>query len=83
MFYKSRPKDIEENFYGLIAILEFVSILFIRTRSSLKFYPKIICILLFMYLFYVNFTVYGKIILQILKKLVKKEIRLEEKGGII
>jgi len=40
LFAKSRPEGLESNFYGIIAIIEFLNLFFIRTRSALKYFPK-------------------------------------------
>lgn len=59
LFYKSIPRGLDENFYGFVALMEFSTLLFIRTRSSLKWYPRITFILVLSFLFYVQFTAYG------------------------
>ena len=59
LFDKSSPKGIDENLYGFMAIIELSSILFIRTRSSLKYFPKFTMILLFTFLYYCKFSFYG------------------------
>jgi hypothetical protein len=59
LFYKSFPKGIDENFYGLMACLEFAVLVFLRTRSSIKYYPQYIGVAIIMFLTYVNMTAYG------------------------
>ena len=59
LFHKPIPPGTDENFYVLVAFIEFCSLIFLRTRSSLKFFPKIIVSLLFMYCYYVNNTAFG------------------------
>lgn len=59
LFNFSYKRGIDQNFYGFIIFIEFSSMLFIRTRSSLRYYPPIIFFLLFVYLWYVNFNVYA------------------------
>lgn len=59
LFRKSIPMGLDENFYGFIACIEFLSILFIRTRSSFKFIPIFLNFLFVLYLYYVKFTAYG------------------------
>lgn len=59
LFNMSFKRGSDQNFYGYIIFLEFASLLFIRTRSSLRYYPPIIFFLLFMYIFYLNFNAYA------------------------
>lgn len=59
LFHKSIPNGLNESFYGLIALLEFLSILFIRTRSSFKYIPIFTMTSLFLFLYYVKFNLYG------------------------
>ena len=59
LFRKSIPSGLDENFYGFIACIEFLSILFIRTRSSFKFIPFFLNFMFVLYLYYVKFTCYG------------------------
>lgn len=59
LFRKSIPSGIDENFYGFVACMEFLSILFIRTRSSFKYMPFLLNFIFFIYLYYVKFTIYG------------------------
>ena len=59
LFRKSIPSNLDENFYGFIALIEFLSILFIRTRSSFKFLPLLLNTLFVFFLYYVKFTIYG------------------------
>lgn len=59
LFRKSIPNGLDENFYGFIACMEFLSILFIRTRSSFKFIPLFLSFVFFLFLYYVKFTLYG------------------------
>ena len=59
LFNFSYKRGVDQNFYGFIIILEFFSMLFIRTRTSLRYYPPMIFFWLFVYLFYVNFNAYA------------------------
>ena len=59
LFCKSIPKGLDENFYAFIAFLEFLSLLFIRTRSTLKYFPLMSITVMMMFLYYVQFTSYG------------------------
>eukprot|EP01017_Pseudomicrothorax_dubius_P036517 TRINITY_DN5234_c0_g1_i1.p1 TRINITY_DN5234_c0_g1~~TRINITY_DN5234_c0_g1_i1.p1 ORF type:complete len:314 (-),score=50.13 TRINITY_DN5234_c0_g1_i1:115-1056(-) len=59
LFYKSAPRGLDESFYGFVAILEFAALVFIRTRSSLKFFPGFAVLLLVSFLMYFNTSVYG------------------------
>ena len=59
LFNISFKRGADQNLYGYIIFLEFSSLLFIRTRTSLRFYPPMIFFLLFSYLFYINFNAYA------------------------
>lgn len=59
LFYKSIPKGLDENFYGFIAFLEFSTLLFMRTRSSLKWFPRFSAVFIISFLYYVQYTAYG------------------------
>ena len=59
MFYKSIPKGLDENFYGFVAILEFVTLLCIRTRSSIKWFPRFTLLPVMCFLYYVQYTAFG------------------------
>ena len=59
LFNFSYKRGADQNFYGYIIFLEFSSLLFIRTRTSLRYYPPMIFFLLLIYLFYVNFNAYA------------------------
>ena len=59
LFHKSLQPGTDENFYVLCALIEFITLIFIRTRSSLKFLPKYLVLILFTYVYYVNNTAFG------------------------
>lgn len=59
LFNFSYKRGADQNFYGYMIFLEFTSLLFIRTRSSLRYYPALIFLLLFFYLYYINFNTYA------------------------
>ena len=59
LFYKSIPRGLDENFYGFVAFLEFLTLLFIRTRSTLKWFPRFSFIMVLSFLYYVQFNAYG------------------------
>jgi len=59
LFHKPVPAGTDENFYVLCAFIEFSTLIFIRTRSSLKYLPKYLIVLLFGYAYYVNNTAFG------------------------
>jgi len=59
LFSKSFPKGLDENFYGFLALAEFLVLLFVRTRSTIKFLPKMSVITMLMFLYYVQYTPYG------------------------
>lgn len=72
LFAKAIPKGLDENFYGFITLLEFAVMLFLRTRSTLKYFPRVSIILILCFLYYVQMTPYGfyKLALTILVLLV-------------
>ncbi|KAL4506679.1 hypothetical protein ABPG72_000250 [Tetrahymena utriculariae] len=59
LFHKSIPKGLDENFLALLAVLELLIMLFVRTRSSLKWFPRVSILLMSTFLFYTQNTVYG------------------------
>lgn len=59
LFSKSLPKGLDENFLAFLAVLELLILLFVRTRSSLKWFPRVSILLLSVFLFYVQNTAYG------------------------
>ena len=63
LFYKPMPRGVDENFLAYLAILELLTLIFIRTRSSIKWFPPISMILICTFLFYVQNTVFGFYIL--------------------
>ncbi|CAD8162262.1 unnamed protein product [Paramecium pentaurelia] len=60
LLFKSQvPFSLEDNFFGLVTVNEFASLLFLRTRSSLYFVPKFTIIYYYLFLWYVQSTNYG------------------------
>jgi hypothetical protein len=59
MFNKPIPETLNDNFFGYVALIEFASLIFIRTRSSLKYFPIGIFITFSAFVIYVNITSYG------------------------
>lgn len=59
LFIWSFPLGINIKFYILIAVLELGSFMFVRTRTSLKYFPKFIFLFLFMFCFYIQFNSYA------------------------
>ncbi|CAD8080773.1 unnamed protein product [Paramecium sonneborni] len=60
LLFKSQvPFGLKDNFFGLITVNEFASLLFLRTRSSIYFVPKFIIIYYYLFLWYVRSTNYG------------------------
>jgi hypothetical protein len=53
------PIGLPEAYFFSIFVLEFVTILFIRTRSSIKYFPKFITLINIWFLFYCNSYFYG------------------------
>ncbi|KRX07270.1 hypothetical protein PPERSA_06885 [Pseudocohnilembus persalinus] len=58
-FYKSIPLGLDENFFGFQAFLEFGVLIFIRTRSGIKWYPSVTVMLILCFLIYIQQTIYG------------------------
>ena len=52
LFNKSRPMGIDQNFYGFFALNEFFVLLFLRTRSAIKYYPMGSNLIFFIFLQY-------------------------------
>lgn len=59
LFNKPLPKGLDENFYGYFAFLEFACLIFIRTRTSIKYFGIITIGIVLIFCFYVKFTLYG------------------------
>ena len=59
LFNKSYNRSLSNEFYDLIYWTEFLSILFLRTRSSLKFVPRITILMMVMFIYYFQHTIYG------------------------
>jgi hypothetical protein len=59
MFPYTFPGAINDIYFGYINLVEFVSFIFIRTRMSIKYYPKFITLLNLMFLFYINSYMYA------------------------
>lgn len=59
LFSKSIPKGLDENFLAFLAVLELLCLIFLRTRSSLKWFPRVSLLVMATFIFYVQNTVYG------------------------
>ncbi len=59
LFAKSHPGEVDSNFYGFLALNEFFTLMFLRTRSSLKYYPLSSNVVLFVFLYYFNVSAYA------------------------
>lgn len=59
LFLWNFPLGINLKFYILIIVLEVCSFMFIRTRTSLKFFPIFVFIFLFIFCFYIQFNGYA------------------------
>ncbi|CAD8075217.1 unnamed protein product [Paramecium primaurelia] len=59
LFAKSYPRGLSENFFSSFLLNEFVSIIFLRTRSSLYFVPKYITLTYLLFIYYFESTIYG------------------------
>eukprot|EP01016_Furgasonia_blochmanni_P015619 TRINITY_DN1861_c0_g1_i11.p1 TRINITY_DN1861_c0_g1~~TRINITY_DN1861_c0_g1_i11.p1 ORF type:complete len:361 (-),score=69.81 TRINITY_DN1861_c0_g1_i11:237-1319(-) len=58
LFKKSFPNGITDKFYTLVAYFEVLNLLFIRTRSSIKYFPIGIMTILFFWSFYFQVAIY-------------------------
>ena len=54
MFPSTFPQSVNDLYFGYVNLIEFVTFIFIRTRSSIKFFPKMITILNITFLVYIN-----------------------------
>jgi len=45
---------LDDLYFGYINLMEFTYFLFVRTRSSLKYYPKMVTIMNIAFLIYIN-----------------------------
>lgn len=52
-------RGINDLYFFYSNLIEFLTLFFIRTRSSIKFYPKMITILNVVYIFYLNSYFYS------------------------
>jgi hypothetical protein len=39
LFYKERPSGLDDHLFVYLAIIEFLSVIFIRSRAALLFFP--------------------------------------------
>ena len=60
MFYPSTfANSLNDLYFFYTNLIEFTYFLFIRTRMSLKYYPKIVTLINVMFLVYVNSYMYA------------------------
>lgn len=59
MFPYTFPNTLNDMYFGYINLAEFASLLFIRTRMSIKFAPKLVTMLNLTFLFYINSYLYA------------------------
>jgi hypothetical protein len=59
LFPTSKPGTLDSNFYGFLALNEFYVLMFMRTRSSLKYYPLASNAIFFIFLYYFQMEAYG------------------------
>jgi len=59
VFPNTFSKGLTDSYFALVNLLEFLTFIFIRTRSSIKYYAKFATILNIMFLFYINSYMYG------------------------
>lgn len=52
-------RGINDVYFFYYNMVEFMSLVFIRTRSSIKYFPKIVTLMNLWYLFYVNSYIYA------------------------
>ena len=52
-------ENVNQAYFFYINMLELGSFIFLRTRSSIKYFPKIITLANLVFLFYVNTTMYS------------------------
>jgi len=53
LFFKSIPNRLDENFFGFMGVVEFSSMLFFRTRTTIYYAPKIILICYYIFFVYI------------------------------
>ena len=59
VLYQKSEEGLEEMMFGFIALVEFLAIVFMRTRPFIKYYPLIHSLMLGMFLVYGQFVVFG------------------------
>jgi hypothetical protein len=52
-------RGINDIYFFYVNVMEFLTLIFIRTRSSIKYFSKFITILNIAFLFYINSYFYG------------------------
>ena len=59
IFTKVVPGALNENFFGVVAGAEFCSLLFLRTRTSIKYFPFCFVVLQIMLIYYCSMVDFG------------------------
>jgi uncharacterized membrane protein (UPF0136 family) len=59
LFYQKSEEGLEEMMFGFIALVEFLAIVFMRTRPFIKYFPLIHTLMVIMFLVYSQFVVFG------------------------
>ncbi len=59
IFYQKSEDGLEEMLFGFIALVEFLAIVFMRTRPFIKYYPLIHTLLVAIFLTYCQFVTFG------------------------
>lgn len=59
LFDKATPISLINRFFDLVLVIEVLTFLFVRTRTSIKYLPKITIMLMMIFFYYFQHTVYG------------------------
>jgi len=59
IFPSASATGLSDLYFANVNLLEFLTFIFIRTRSSIKYFAKFITILNIAFLFYINSYIYG------------------------
>lgn len=59
LFDKATPMSLINRFYDLVLSIEILTFLFVRTRTSLKYLPRITIMIMLIFFYYFQHTVYG------------------------
>jgi hypothetical protein len=59
IFNSTYSGTVDQSYFFMVNVFEILSLMFVRTRSTIKYLPKFILILNVMYLMYVSSFVYA------------------------